>query len=274
MHALTHLRRTTQLAFLKFLKLGSATVFQHIFDLQHLVSTLAMSTTIPPRVTMDLKEYKFFIVGEQIAFIDRHRAGVQACFASFSEGYRALTDGLEPLFEAPHDGVMLDDLASESRGYAFFVNKHYVRGGDINAFLYHMLELRRLAITKAGGGVSLDRAGCRQLMSDIERLLEEPWHFAFQHTTAVHFRVQQLMLHRLINGDRPRNTLVIVTEMIELTRANKDSNIVEHDSCIANFYCRAVQSMTLEVLCGGIRHALVVLAAVCYSDEVAQIYRE
>lgn len=223
---------------------------------------------------MDLKDQKFFIVGEQIAFIDRHRAGVQKCFALFDEGYKALTNGLEPLFQAPPDGVILDDLSSERRGYAFFVDKHYVRGGDINAFLYHMIELRRLAHTGVGGVVSLDRAGCRQLMMDIERMLEEPWHFAFQHTTAVHFRVQQLMLHRLINGDRPRNLLMAAMEMIELTRANKDTNMVGNDSCIANFYCKIVQKMTLEVVCGGIRHALVVLAAVGYGEDVAQMYRE
>lgn len=273
-HLLIRTLRTTQLAFEKFLKLGKATVFQHIFDLQHLVSSLAFSTTIPPKVTMDLQYQKFFIVGQNIAYIDRHRAGVQDSFARFWAGYKSLTGGLEPLFEAPSDGVILDDLASENRGYACYVDKHWVRGGDINAFLYHMIERRRLAYTGVGGVVSLDRAGCRQLMLDIERMLEEPWHFAFQHTTAVHFRVQQLMQHRLINGDRPRNLLLPAGKMIELTRANKDSNVSEHDSCIANFYCKAVQDITMEVVCGGIRHALVVLAAVCYGEDVAQIYRE
>ncbi|KZP13392.1 hypothetical protein FIBSPDRAFT_897430 [Athelia psychrophila] len=164
--ALTHTSRTTQLAFKKFLKLGNATVFQHIFNIQHLVSLLALSTTIPPKVTMDLKEYKR-----------------TSLLASFYDGYREITGGLKPLFEPPPNGVILDDLSSESCGYAFFVDKNYVHGG-----------------TLTWGTVSLDHAGCRQLMLDIEHLLEELWHFAFQHTTIVHFRVQQLMLHHLING--------------------------------------------------------------------------
>lgn len=270
---LTQLHRATQDAFEKFLKLGTPTVFQHLHDLQRLVSALALSTTIPPRVVMDMKQYKYFIVGEGIAYIEAHRRGLQALFQRFWDQYSDLTQGLLPLYQGPDDGVLLDDLSSESRGYAFFVDKHYVRHGDINAFLYHMIDIRGLAHVSIGGEVSLDRAGCRQLMLDIESL-EEIWHFLFQHTTAVHFRIEQLMLHRLVNGDRPRNLLMLGQEMLGATRANKDTNIVEHDSFIAHFLCKDTQKISLEVLCGGIRHALVVLAGVSHSDATAQIYRE
>ena len=249
------------------LKLGKATAFNMVWELQQFASALAYSQVKDPKVFVDPK-YEWISIGTETLRLDNLRGGMKKLIQTIKEQYLLLSG--DSVWTAAPEGPVVDDLSNVRRGYSFLDESPFK--GRKHAFFLSAVERHRLGTFSAAGEWAWDQNAIRRFFDRADRVWGHVIH-ALYVGLQLSTRATQFLQHQLRNADRPRNLIFQGREGLVISRYSKTTNIKGRDSCVPAFLTPLLTDVMLVLLGSGFRETQALLSGILHGDESRWLYR-
>ncbi|KAG1788380.1 uncharacterized protein HD556DRAFT_1312140, partial [Suillus plorans] len=251
----------------RVLRLGRATTFNIVYEMQQYASSVSFNQTKEPNVYVD-PDVKSITIGTETMFMDKLRDGIQRLLQDLKFRYLELTHDVVMLKVVPEQ--VKDDLTNSTRGYSLLSEEPFYR--KRHDLLFHLVDEYDLAIVDNAGRLAWNIPAIKDLLRRSLRVWEPLYHLMYI-TTHISCRGTQFIDHKVSNADRHRNLFMQGNEMFLLTGYSKKTGITDRDSCTPGFVPKDIAFWVLEMLAGGLRTAEAILAGVAYGTQSEHIYR-
>ena len=249
------------------LKLGKATPFNMIWELQQFASALSYSQVKDPKVYVD-PNYEWISIGTETLRLDVLRGGLERLVQTIKGLYIALSG--DAVWPGSPGGPIVDDLSNVQRGYCFLDESPFK--GARHSFFLSAVEQHKLGAFTAAGEWAWDRNAIRRFLDRADKIWGQVIHVLYiglQLST----RATQFLQHQIRNGDRPRNLIFQGREGLFISRYSKTTNMKGRDNCVPAFLTPLLTEVMLVLLGSGFREAQAVLSGIQHGEESRWLYR-
>jgi hypothetical protein len=249
------------------LKLGRATPFNMIWELQQFASALAYSQVKDPKVYVD-PSYEWISIGTETLRLDLLRGGMDRLVKTIKEQYVLLSG--DAAWPGPWEGPVVDDLSNVRRGYCFLEESPFK--GTKHSFFLSAVEKHKLGAFTVAREWTWDRNAIRRFLDRADKIWGHVIH-ALYIGLQLSTRATQFLQHQIRNADRPRNLIFQGKEGLFISRYSKTTSMKGRDSCVPAFLTPVLAEIMLVLLGSGFREAQAVLSGIEHGEESRWLYR-